>query len=403
MTSQSFNDAVACYDRGEFATSRGIFESLLDKASIQNERELYLFNIASCLFSEGNHSEANKYIEKLGGGSAEDCNDPRANKMVPNELLRYLKLQLECKRLTDEQFQDEQFDFLHQSLESLSELQPISPHFHLLRDLVKTMVDNKLSALWQTNQFHAMERLLLKVKKSLCSDTDTGYADILQKNMGHVLFMMDTRYEECLQIYEDLLPKSDEESILSADPLVLANLCVVYVLTGRNSDAEQLIKEVEQEENEFPDFSLAGDDIPDSVARFNEDRIPHSQHINLAIETLYCVKGNYEFGLSRMFKTMEPLKEKLTCTTWFHAKRCILALLNQCCKQAQTVNDDLFDNVVKFLFQCEILGANIPARIHSSAKCTSIQEQEQIDLDGRNSVTYEARYLRSLCLTVIHD
>lgn len=49
--------------------------------------------------------------------------------------------------------------------------------------------------------------------------------------------------------------------------------------------------------------------------------------VNLVIGTLYCVKGNFEFGIARIIKSMEPESQKLETDTWFYAKRCFLALL----------------------------------------------------------------------------
>ena len=49
--------------------------------------------------------------------------------------------------------------------------------------------------------------------------------------------------------------------------------------------------------------------------------------VNLVIGTLYCVKGNYEFGVARIIKSLEPESEKLEADTWFYAKRCLLAVL----------------------------------------------------------------------------
>lgn len=48
--------------------------------------------------------------------------------------------------------------------------------------------------------------------------------------------------------------------------------------------------------------------------------------VNLVIGTLYCVKGNYEFGIARIIKSMEPESKKLEPDTWFYAKTCFLAL-----------------------------------------------------------------------------
>jgi tetratricopeptide repeat protein 30 len=43
--------------------------------------------------------------------------------------------------------------------------------------------------------------------------------------------------------------------------------------------------------------------------------------INLVIGTLYCSKGNFEFGISRIIKSLEPYNKKLETDTWFYAKR----------------------------------------------------------------------------------
>ena len=44
--------------------------------------------------------------------------------------------------------------------------------------------------------------------------------------------------------------------------------------------------------------------------------------VNLVIGTLYCSKGNYDFGLSRVIKSLEPIESKLGPDTWYYAKRC---------------------------------------------------------------------------------
>jgi len=33
--------------------------------------------------------------------------------------------------------------------------------------------------------------------------------------------------------------------------------------------------------------------------------------VNLVIGTLYCAKSNYEFGISRIIKSLEPLNKKV--------------------------------------------------------------------------------------------
>lgn len=39
------------------------------------------------------------------------------------------------------------------------------------------------------------------------------------------------------------------------------------------------------------------------------------------------MQSNYEFGISRIVKSLEPYNKKLETDTWFYAKRCFLALI----------------------------------------------------------------------------
>ena len=57
------------------------------------------------------------------------------------------------------------------------------------------------------------------------------------------------------------------------------------------------------------------------------------------IGTLYCAKGNYEFGISRVIKSLEPYNKKLGTDTWFYAKRCFLSLVENLSKHMISVRD----------------------------------------------------------------
>ena len=175
--------------------------------------------------------------------------------------------------------------------------------------------------------------------------------------------------------------------MLKLPAIVLANLCVAYVLTGRNGDAEQLIKDVDLEEEESELQSETENSglfsLPNN-SQSNVGEMSHSNTINLAIETLYCVKNNYEFGLTRMFRTLEPLERKLSNKVWFQVKRCILSLLDSHCKHLIYIRDELFDQIVMFLIRCETIGLKMEVG------------QQQV-------VRNEAKYLRAILLTLIHD
>ena len=61
----------------------------------------------------------------------------------------------------------------------------------------------------------------------------------------------------------------------------------------------------------------------------------------LLIGTLYCAKGNYEFGISRVIKSLEPYNKKLGTDTWFYAKRCFLSLIENLAKHMISVRDSV--------------------------------------------------------------
>jgi hypothetical protein len=92
------------------------------------------------------------------------------------------------------------------------------------------------------------------------------------------------------------------ESVLDVTAIVLANLCVSYIMTSQNEEAEELMRKIEKEEERlnFTD--------PDKQCF-------HLCIVNLVIGTLYCAKGNFEFGISRIIKVSPTslLFPDLTC------------------------------------------------------------------------------------------
>ena len=72
----------------------------------------------------------------------------------------------------------------------------------------------------------------------------------------------------------------------------------------------------------------------------------------LFIGTLYCAKGNYEFGISRVIKSLEPYNKKLGTDTWFYAKRCFLSLIENLAKHMISVRDSViqvnYDRILIF-------------------------------------------------------
>lgn len=111
-------------------------------------------------------------------------------------------------------------------------------------------------------------------------------------------------------------------------------------MTSQNAEAEGLMKKIEKEEQ--------------VISREDQDKkLFHLCIVNLVIGTLYCSKGNYEFGISRVMKSLEPYNKKLGTDTWFYAKRCFLSLLEQLAKQLVVLKDTTLQECIQFLEHCE--------------------------------------------------
>merc|ERR1719337_150259 len=85
--------------------------------------------------------------------------------------------------------------------------------------------------------------------------------------------------------------------------------------------------------------------------------------INLVIATLYCAKGNFEFGISRIIKSMEPYERKIGVDTWYYAKRCFLALGETLGKNMILLKDEAFEDIIAFFDAASQVGKNIPTTI----------------------------------------
>ncbi|XP_053570279.1 tetratricopeptide repeat protein 30A [Bombina bombina] len=222
---------------------------------------------------------------------------------------------------------------------------------------------------WNMENYQMVEKIFRK-SVEFCNEHD-----VWKLNVAHVLFMQENKYKEAIGFYEPIV-KKHYDNILNVSAIVLANLCVSYIMTSQNEEAEELMRKIEKEEEQ-----LAYND-PDK-------KIYHLCIVNLVIGTLYCAKGNYEFGISRIIKSLEPYNKKLGTDTWYYAKRCFLSLLENMSKHMIMLRDSVIQECIQFLEQCEIYGKNIPAVIEQPL------EEERMHT-GKNTVTYEARQLKAL-------
>ncbi|XP_048508189.1 tetratricopeptide repeat protein 30A isoform X2 [Athalia rosae] len=227
---------------------------------------------------------------------------------------------------------------------------------------------------WELENYTQVEKIFRK-SVEFCNEHD-----IWKLNVAHTLFMQENKFKEATGFYEPIVKKK-YENILDISAIVLANLCVSYIMASQNAEAEELMKKIEKEE--------------ETVSFEDQDKkLFHSCIINLVIGTLYCSKRNYEFGISRVMKSLEPYSKKLGTDTWFYAKRCFLSLLEQLAKQLVVLKDSTLQECVQFLEHCEVHGRDVRTVIEQPL---DIQEIPIVP-HGKQTVTYEARYLKALFL-----
>uniref|UniRef100_A0A8C1KH37 Tetratricopeptide repeat protein 30 n=1 Tax=Cyprinus carpio TaxID=7962 RepID=A0A8C1KH37_CYPCA len=222
---------------------------------------------------------------------------------------------------------------------------------------------------WNRENYSMVEKIFHK-SLEFCNEHDTW-----KLNVAHVLFMQDNKYKEAIGFYEPIV-KKHYENILNVSAIVLANLCVSYIMTSQNEEAEELMRKIEKEEEQ-----ISYDD-PDK-------KIFHLCIVNLVIGTLYCAKGNYDFGISRVIKSLEPYNKKLGTDTWFYAKRCFLSLLENMAKHMIMLRDSVVQECIQFLEHCELYGKDVPAIIEQPL------EEDHMHI-GKNTVTYESRLIKAL-------
>ena len=113
--------------------------------------------------------------------------------------------------------------------------------------------------------------------------------------------------------------------------------------------------------------------------------------INLVIGTLYCAKGNTEFGVSRVLRALEPPARKLGADTWFYVKRVLLQLAAQLAKNLVEVKDEVLADVLRTLDAAELHGAALPAAVQPPAV-------NDDDAEPPRTIAAEARVLKVLFL-----
>jgi tetratricopeptide repeat protein 30 len=220
---------------------------------------------------------------------------------------------------------------------------------------------------WDLGNYNQVEKIF-RQSAEFCSEHDTW-----KLNVAHVFFMQENKYREAARYYEPIVRRHMDD-LISVTAIVLANLCVSYIMTSQNNDAEELMKCIEKEEERI------------AIEEPSKQTF-HLCIVNLVIGTLYCSKGNYEFGVARIVKSLEPYNKKLGTDTWYYAKRCFLALLETLSKHMFVLKDSSFNELINFLDAAEIHGKKIK---------TTVNPLEEAD--EKRTVAYEARCIKRMFL-----
>eukprot|EP01012_Entosiphon_sulcatum_P046546 TRINITY_DN625_c0_g1_i1.p1 TRINITY_DN625_c0_g1~~TRINITY_DN625_c0_g1_i1.p1 ORF type:complete len:674 (-),score=126.40 TRINITY_DN625_c0_g1_i1:16-2037(-) len=223
---------------------------------------------------------------------------------------------------------------------------------------------------WDMDHYAMVEKIFRQ------SAEFTAEHDTWKLNVAHTFFMTENKFKEAIRYYEPFVDKH-KDSILECSAIVLANLCVSYIMTSENEKAEEIMRRVERAEEQLS-FSDA------------EKQPLHLCIINLVIGTLYCAKGNFEFGISRIIKSLEPYSKKIMTDTWFYAKRCFLALAETLAKHMIMLKDITYNEILAFFDAADVHGKGIPAVIH--------MDPSKQDHSEQNTVRYEARLLKKIFL-----
>ncbi|WIA22247.1 hypothetical protein OEZ85_004572 [Tetradesmus obliquus] len=234
------------------------------------------------------------------------------------------------------------------------------------------------SVFWERGAYSALEHLF-RQSAEFCSEHEAW-----KLNVAHTFFMQETKYRDAIRYYQPLVA-ANASNLLGVTAIVLANLCVSYIMTSQNEDAEELMRQVEREE----EAAAAAD--PEGLQL-------HLCIINLVIGTLYCSKGNYEFGISRIIKSLEPYHSKLSTDTWFYAKRCFLSLAEGLAKHMIPFKEASWQEVLTFLQDIEKVGKSIPAAFAGAgAAGAGVGGGVQRRLSSEEAtVASEARQLRGM-------
>ena len=229
---------------------------------------------------------------------------------------------------------------------------------------------------WQQEKYSKIEQIFHK-SADLCVDVDTW-----KLNVAHTFYIQQgSKFRDAIKYYDTFVKEKSTNGLLNIAPNVLANLCVSYIMTNQNEEAEEIMRLIEKEEE------------TQNSSHRDTPQLHHGCIVNIVIGTLYCEKGNFEFGVSRICKSLEPMKEKLGADTWYYAKRCILALLDHMAKQMIQLGREAVDELVVFLKDVEFHGTNMTPEFGDHREVNFSNEPSKLVSSCISSEATQIQYL----------
>lgn len=256
----------------------------------------------------------------------------------------------------------------YESLEKLAKIyrDNITKQFKLIKDAKNSSDKNLLGKILQ-NYESALQKYLPVITAQAKIFWDLGNYETVEHilrspdieelyfenqtwkiNLGHAYFIQETNFKEASNRYLDVY--NNAVDLLSIPASVIANLCVSLIMLQRNEDAQEIIKRIEEEEHKAMQLNP-------------EVHYFHVCIVNIIVGTLYCAKGNYEFGIGRIIVSFQNFHKRMNMDTWYYAKRCFLSLIENLAKQIMSIPDKLYLELLNFLDNADKYGKNITTQV----------------------------------------
>lgn len=94
-----------------------------------------------------------------------------------------------------------------------------------------------------------------------------------------------------------------------------------------------------------------------SALVFRPRLLPLNNHPSASLYTI--LSGNFEFGLARVMRSLEPLPAALDAPRWRAVALCLLAALDQVAKHMLVLKDALVSDLLAFLEDVEAAGKGV--------------------------------------------